>query len=707
MSRLRWPTGSVIGILLVLLIALAAAVPARAQDVPRLDSAITDQTGVLEQDHEAIEDALEQLFGRTGVQLYVLFVDTTGDLAMGDYAAAVGEQSLAENDALLVVALADRADNLSVGSALAGQVSQVELDRVRTQVLEPRLADGDFGGSVIATAGALGPIFPQQRPATVQPTRVPATPTPAATPTQGGTGGGGISILPILGALLLIAGIGVFVVRFRRLRAERTELLREAAVQEQIGRQANSMLIATDDALRDAEQELGYAEAEFGAAYTATLRQDLDAARVELRAAFAIGQRLDDAEPETPEQRRQMIEEIIARCRNAQATVEGQQLAVARLRDLEKNAPAVLERLDAEATALEQRLVQAPALEARLQRYSESAIGPVAGNLAGARQKLAAAREQIGGGQEALTREDRQVAAVTAQQAQNELEDATALIEGLEHMASSLDALTGQLGPALAAASTDVESARVAIADRQVSGFAEAFARAEQLLSDARREADSPRPDVAAALREANEANEQADKVLAGVREAEAARQRADQAARSAVAAADASIVRARDYIGGYRRTRPISRAARNRLVEAERTIAQAQAALGADAQQALVLARQADQLASDAYNLALQEAPRYDQPPSAQPPAIDLGSVVIGAILGGLAGGRGGSSFPGTSPRRGGGGGWGGGFGGGGSSSGTFGGPRGGGGFGSGGFGGGRGSSGGFGGGRSSSGRW
>lgn len=714
----RWAALRVVGVVLAVTLALlAAGPPARAQDVPDIEAAVTDQSGVLAGRLPEIEDSLQALFRRTGVQLYVLFVDNTGGMDIADYAAAVGDQNLTAGDALLVVATEERRDSISVGADLAPRVSQVDLDRVRMQVLEPGLAAGDYAGAVIATAEALGPIFPQAgtgtptAPPTTVPTNLP-TAVPTAPPANGGNTGGGIPLLPLLAVLLIGGGVIVFISRFLRLRRERTEYLREAGVQEELGRKANSMLVATDDMLRDAEQELGFAEAEFGTEQAAPLRAALDGARGELRAAFIVGQKLDDAEPETPVQRRTMIEEIISRCTKAQAAVQAQQQALATLRDLEKNAPAVLDRLVGEATGVAQRVDSAAAAEARLARYAASATGSVAGNVAAARAKLDGAREQISTGRAALEAGNRQQAAVAARQAEQNLADTGALLEGVTNLADSLDQQAGQLKSALAAAAADVEAARTAVGGGQAA-LAPVLAEAEQALREARAAADAPRPDVAAALTKAGQANELADKVLAGVREAQVARQRAHQAATAAMTTAEASIIRARDYVNGYRRAQPITRAARTRLAEAERQMALAHAALAQDSAQALALAREADELAHEAYDLAASEGARYDPAqPSAQPPSVDLGSLVIGAVLGGIfSGGRGGSTFPGTSlpgGSRSGGGGWGtsrgrsssGGFGG------TFGGGSRGGTFGSGGFGGGRGG-GGFGGGRSSSGRW
>ena len=239
-----------------LCLTLLSASPVAAQDVPRLTEAVTDQTGTLTQVRDGIDAALERLFQRTGVQLYVLFVSTTEGMDIADFAYEVGQQSLSPSDALLTVAIDDRTDNLSVGADLLPRVSQTSLDRVRRDVLEPGLASGDFGAAVIATADALGDVFPQ--PATPVPTAAPPTvapPTPLPGPSQGGAGAGNFLIL-LLAGILIVLGLAIVVSRVARLRIERRALFEEAKTQERLGREANALLLQTDDALRDADQEL-------------------------------------------------------------------------------------------------------------------------------------------------------------------------------------------------------------------------------------------------------------------------------------------------------------------------------------------------------------------------------------------------------------------------------------------------------------------
>lgn len=697
----RLLAGALLGLLL-----LAAAGGVAAQTIPKLTSAVTDETGVLAPDTNRINDALQSLFASTGVQLYVLFVHTTGGMDIADFAVAVGDQNLQGRDALLVVAIDDQTDDISVGPGLRGSVSQVDLDRVRTEQLEPWLRQGVFGQGVIDSATALVPVFGGAKP--------------TATPGQPGQPLLGSGALAIVGLILVSIGAAVVALwvvgRVRRLRTERLAAFNEAKTQEELGRQANRQLIALDDGLRDAEQELGFAEAEFGPGESGPLREALAGAKAELNAAFEIGQKLDDSTPEPPELRRTMIEEIIARCTKAQKVIDAQQARLAELRDLERNAPQVLDHLAGDLAAVDKRLAGSTPVRARLARYAPASTQSAAGNFDAAQQKIEAAGKAIGDGRASIGNGKPAEAATAAKTAEQAIADANALLDAASRLADALDETAAKLKTELPAARTDVEAAHKVVAAGTAAGLAQALADADAALTEAQAAADANPPDVMTAYRRATDANAQADKLLQSAREAEEQRQRAYQAAASGISAAEANLTRARDYIAAYRRSQSIGRMARNRLAEGERELATAQSLLPTDTAQALQHAQAASRMANEAYGYAQQVAPAYGPIDyGSVRPGTDLGSLVIGAILGGMlsGGGRSGSRGAGGSPGsvvRPGGSSGGGGWGGGRSSSGGFGG-FGGGGFGSGGFGsggfGGGGHGGGFGGGRSSSGHW
>ena len=89
------------------------------------------------------------------MQLFVLFVGTTGDRTSTDFADETAKiNSLGADDALLLVAIDDHTDAIWVSDSLP--ITDAELNAVISEQLEPALQDGDFGGAVIATAAGIG-----------------------------------------------------------------------------------------------------------------------------------------------------------------------------------------------------------------------------------------------------------------------------------------------------------------------------------------------------------------------------------------------------------------------------------------------------------------------------------------------------------------------------------------------------------------------
>ncbi len=105
------------------------------------------------------------------------------------------------------------------------------------------------------------------------------------TSSSGGTASGGGGIPSWLWLLCILAIVGGIAFWFLRGRANHA-VYQERAVQEDLGKQASSLLIATDDALRSADQEVGFAQAQFGDEQAAPFGTALEAAKGELRQAF-------------------------------------------------------------------------------------------------------------------------------------------------------------------------------------------------------------------------------------------------------------------------------------------------------------------------------------------------------------------------------------------------------------------------------------
>lgn len=130
--------------------------PALAQDVPvpALTSPVTDLTQTLSAvQQRALEQRLLTHAERTGTQVAVLLVPTTGAETIEQYSLRVAEQwrlgrQAVDDGVLLLVAKDDRALRIEVGYGLEGALSDVLASRIIQQVITPRFRAGDFAGGV-------------------------------------------------------------------------------------------------------------------------------------------------------------------------------------------------------------------------------------------------------------------------------------------------------------------------------------------------------------------------------------------------------------------------------------------------------------------------------------------------------------------------------------------------------------------------------
>jgi uncharacterized membrane protein YgcG len=646
--------------LLAVTCALLLAGPAAAQEIPRLEGQVTDltQARVLAANRSQIDAALNRLLNERAVQLFVLFVDTTGDRTVSDYAReVVRANSLGQDDGLFLVAVRDRTYWLETDS-LSG-VTATETAQIRSRSVEPRLRANDWGGAVIAAADGLG--------SAVSGAPLPAEREPAST-------GGGVNLLPLLGiGLLIVGGLWLFgaLSTSRRTVQQRKQTAEERDRRTgELAREANKLLIETDDGLRDAEQELAFAEAQFSESDVAPYRDALALATTEMKAAFAIRQQLDDESPEDPETRERLLREIIQRATKSRALLDEQSARIGQLRDLERRAPEILSRLPSHLEALDARIPQAEATLAELTDYAESSWLSVKGNVAEARKRLEFARQQLQVGNAAASSDDKPTAARSARSAQQAVAEAERLLDAIETLASSVRQAERSLAKELAAARADVDLARAALPGGAQNGMRAQFANAEQALQGAEREARQAHPDFLGAVRLATQANALADEVLAHVRKAEEQRRREAQLLESTLRQAEVSYRRAADYIASRRVG--IGRAARTRLIEAESHYEQARALVPDDPHAALAHAQRAYNLAEDAYAQAVDDFEDYESEGEILTPGRRrrrgggfFPPIIIGGGWGG--GGHGGGGFGGTPWGSSGGGGFGGGSSGGG----------------------------------------
>jgi uncharacterized membrane protein YgcG/BMFP domain-containing protein YqiC len=651
-----------------LLLTVMVASTALGSSPRRLATQVTDDVSALAGAASTLQQPLDNLQKTDNVQLWVWFTDTTGTLSAPDFATQTAALSgFGGNDLLLVIAMSDHAYGYWKSSAIP--LTNTELESILGKDLEPSLQSGDNAGAILATATGIHLAMSGTSGSAAS-----GTPAPAAGAGSGGSGGG--SPIGTLVAILLIVGLlavaGWWFLYGRKPRGAAVDDI-AAMKTPDLEKLANQALVETDDAVRDSEQELGFAQAEFGDDAIAPFQAAITGSKSDLAASFRIRQQLDDAVPEDAATHRRMLEDLVRGCRHAQAGLDDVKEEFEKLREIEAKAPQILAALPAQADALEARIPASQQAMTRLGAYADASWQSVAPNIDEAGRRIAAVREAVEHGTKALAANDGQTAARAARLGQDALGQGTAFLDGIDRLAKQLDEAKAKVDQMLADAETDIAQARKASAGSPDPALAARIAQADTLLRGARASLAGPKPDVGAAFQQASQAHAIADDILATLRTA--AEQRARDAARldASIKGAQASVTRATDFVATRRGA--VGTEARTRLAEAQRHLDQSLASGATDPGGAASEADQATGLANAAYAAAQDDYGRYDDPwhgggRGGGGAGGDIAGALIGGIIGGMlmGGGRRGG-FGGLGGF--GGGGFGGGWGGGGSSGG------------------------------------
>ena len=480
------------------------------------------------------------------------------------------------------IALDDRAYGYWKGDGVG--ISDADLEDILSKYLEAGLRASDYPGAIVRTANALADAMsaaPGPPEKTLPPDGGGVIVPPPIGPTPGDTGGGSPwgSILVGAIALVLIGGGIWWVLRSQRRVATgpatggapgdpNADLI--ALGPKALDELANRILVETDDAIRDSDQELGFAQAQFGDDAAAPFIAAVAAARDDLKGAFTIRQRLDDATPEDASARRQMLIDLVIASRKAQARLRAEADRFEQLRALEKEAPGILAGLAAKADALEARMPAAQATMTGLGAYADADWEAVASNVEKAKTRIEAVRAAAGQGTQALASGTPGVAAHAAKLGEDGLAQGAAFLDAIDRLAAELEKARTEVDTELAAAAADLARAKASAAagppDADVAGK---LAEVDQLLAEARTALDPPKPDVTGAYDKARRANAAADAIEAGIRDAREEAARAVARLKASLYSAKVAVTRASDYVGGQRGG--IGAEARTRVAEANR----------------------------------------------------------------------------------------------------------------------------------------
>lgn len=158
-------------------------------------------------------------------------------------------------------------------------------------------------------------------------------------------------------------------------KRKREEEAAQAAQDADLARKAEQALVAADERIRTAGDELAFAEAELGLSLTKDLKAALDAVRTHLREAFQLHQLNHDEIPDTDEELRTRNARIVQLCDWAEDLLDEKTASLAESIAKVRSAPQVREKVRADAEKLSARLPQAREIIERLStRYAESAL---------------------------------------------------------------------------------------------------------------------------------------------------------------------------------------------------------------------------------------------------------------------------------------------------------------------------------------------
>lgn len=641
--------------LFLVLLAVAVAGPARADDPFRLNSQLTDRSDVLGSRAGTAAASLQQLRTNTGLQLFVVFVHTFSGVPAQRWTDETAVRSgLGDRDGLLAVATHDREFAYSFPQNFP--LSDATLAAVAATAIEPPLAQNDWAGAVVgASNGYAAALAGQPIPAPVIQPGQPDT-------VSGGSGRGALIGGLVVAGLVVLLIIGYVAYRRRRRAPALTAPSPAGEPIAKLQDRANTLLIELDNELRSSEQELAIATGQYGAAATAEFTAALESARTEVAEAFRLRMTLDE-EPRDEPATRAVLTEIIQRCAAADERLDASADDFDRLREIEPRVEELSASLSERATAVSSRL---PAAESAVESLGRSYTGPgvsaVSANPAQARERLSFTTTALSRASAAVAAGRRPEAALAVRAAEESLRQAETLLDGVDKAGVDLAATRAAVDALLVEIDGEVAAARSAAStDGELAAAASAGAAATESV----RAGSSP-TDPIADLRRLQEADARLDRALAASRDeservarARALLNQALPVARSEVAAADQYLTTRRAAVG----TQP-----RTLLAEATRQLARAEALALDDPVAALAAAQEAGRLASAASEAAYSEVAAWQSGGWGQPRYGRGGSggeALLGAMLGGILMG-GGSRYRGRYRGGGWGGGWGGGFGGG-----------------------------------------
>jgi predicted nucleic acid-binding Zn-ribbon protein len=653
--RRRLGVARFVSLVLTVMTAGLVLVPTAHADPPlRLADYVTDNANALSGSGLSnVQTAVQDLYNSRQVRLWVVYVDSFSGQAAETWARNTRQISdLQDEDAILAVATADRAYALLVPTSATGGV---DVDTMRRNDVEPALRRGDWAGAAVAAANGL------ERPSS-------------------SSSSGEINWVGML-AMLAVIVVAVLVLLLWRRRRKRKRREAELAAAKRVDPSdpnalaavsldalddlSRTIVVDVDNAVRTSENELALAVEEFGEKDTAPFTAAVNDAKKTLGQAFNVRQILDDAVPETPQERRDLLTRVIVAAARSDQALETQRVAFGQLRDLLINAPTRLDALTQQMVDLTARLEPAQQTMTGLHaQFADTALAAVASNVETAKQRLSFADQNISNGRALVARpSDRQGGLVDAiRAAESALGQARTLLDAVDSASTDINRAVAGLPAAIADIQAGINQAAGQLAQGNVPHATELGAARDAAVKAVTNAQSTGTADPLGAFTQLAQADAELDRLLASISEEREATERLTRVFDQALFTAQSRVRSVSDYIDTRRGT--IGPEARTRLSEAVRQLEAAQAKRTTNLSEAIAHANGASMLASQAQTMANADVSNAQRSFSggggyggggggnmgAVLGGIIIGNILSGALRGGIGGSVGGGSWSPTS---------------------------------------------------------
>lgn len=391
------------------------AAPAMAEEPLELDGVVTDTTNTLGgRDYETVETASADLNNKTGVTLYLVVVDTFENPNDGfEWAnATVAKSQLGPKDVVLYIGKDVQNYGLSADKSL--DLSSEDLREIENGAMSD-ISSGRYAEAAEQVATDL------DRALRAEELRAEEAGTMT---TILGVGAAGTAA---------IGGTMYYASKRRKKKQHEAEVARRAEAFAKRSEAAGVELVRMDNLIRSADEELQFAQAQFGADATAEYAKAVSTAKSSAQEAFALQAKLFDHIPDTEEEQDAWLDKIESLTQSTGKALSEQQDRFAKLRTRQEQVPQLVAALEAAEPAATTRLAAIVEWVATLPgKLEDAAIAPIRADAEQAGRLLALARVETDNAKNGWAADDRGAAVIDVADAEGALAQADSLMDALE-----------------------------------------------------------------------------------------------------------------------------------------------------------------------------------------------------------------------------------------------------------------------------------